>query len=50
MAGKRIRGEICHAIHRYAKAHNEYMKSYNGNKKSIIIKIQYYINSEAVLK
>ena len=29
MVEKRIRGAICHAIHRYAKANNKYMKSYN---------------------
>ena len=25
------RGEICYAIHRYAKANNKYMKNYNKN-------------------
>ena len=25
------RGEICYAIHRYAKANNKYIKNYNKN-------------------
>ena len=32
MVEKRIIGGICHAIHRYAKANNEYMKSYDENE------------------
>ena len=32
MVKKGIRGEICHAIHRYAKANNKYMKNYDKNK------------------
>ena len=30
---KRIRGGICHALHRYAKA-NKYLKNYDKNKES----------------
>ena len=32
MVEKDIRGGICHAIHRYTKANNKYMKNYNKNK------------------
>ena len=34
MVEKVIRGGICHAIHRSAKANNKYMKNYNKNIKS----------------
>ena len=37
MVEKGIRGEICHAIQRYAKANNKYMKSYNNNEESSYI-------------
>ena len=33
MVEKGIRGGICHAIHRYAKANNKYMKNYDKNQK-----------------
>ena len=32
-----IRGGICHALHRYAKANNRYMKDYDESKESLYI-------------
>ena len=37
MVEKGIRGRICHAIHRYAKANNKYMKNHDKNKESSYI-------------
>ena len=37
MVEKGITGGICHAIHKYAKANNKYMKNYDQNKKSSYI-------------
>ena len=34
MTEKGIRGGICQAIHRYAKADNKYLKNYDKNVKS----------------
>ena len=34
MVKRRIRGGVCHAIHRNAKANNEYMKNYDKNIES----------------
>ena len=34
MVEKGIRGRICHAIQRYAKANNKYMKNYDKNIES----------------
>ena len=38
MVEKGIRGEICHAIHRYTKANNKYMKNNHKNKGSSYLK------------
>ena len=32
-----VRGGICHAVHRYAKANNRYMKDYDESKESSYI-------------
>ena len=32
-----VRGGICHAVKRYAKANNHYMKDYNENEESSYI-------------
>ena len=37
MFEKGIRGAICHAIHRYAKANNKYMKNYDKNKELLYL-------------
>ena len=38
MVEKGIRGGICNAIHRYAKADNKYMKDYDKNKEISYLK------------
>ena len=40
MVEKGIRGGMCHAIHKYSKANNKYMKNYN--KKSSYVQ---YLNA-----
>ena len=42
MIEKGIRGGICQAIHRYAKANNKYMNNYGKNKESTYIQ---YLNA-----
>ena len=42
MVEKRFRGGICHAIHRYEKANNKYMKNYDKN-----IELSYLISLDA---
>ena len=37
MVEKGIRAGMCHAIHRYAKANNKYMKNYDKRKESSYI-------------
>ena len=37
MVERGIKGRICHAIHRYATANNEYMKYYNKDNESSYI-------------
>ena len=38
MVEKGTRGRICHAIHRYAKANNKYMKNYDKDMESSYLK------------
>ena len=38
MVEKRIRGGICHTIHRYAKANSKYTKDSDKNKESSYLK------------
>ena len=38
MLEKGITGGICHALHRYAKANNKYMRDYDKNKESSYLK------------
>ena len=37
MVEKGIGGGLCHAIHRYAKANNKYIKNYDKSKESSYI-------------
>ena len=36
---KKIRGKVCHAIHRYAKANVQYMKDYKRTQRIIIFNV-----------
>ena len=44
MVEKGIRGGICHAIHKYAKANNKYVKNYNRNTESSYLMYLYANN------
>ena len=44
MVEKGIRGRICHAIHRYEKANNKYMKKYDKNIESLFLMYLYANN------
>ena len=44
MVEKGTRGGICHAIHKYAKANNKYMKNYDKSKESSYIQYLDAIN------
>ena len=37
MLEKGIRGQICHAIHKYVKENNKYMKNYKKDNESSYI-------------
>ena len=37
MVEEGIRGDICHAIHRYAKANSKYIENYNKDNESSYI-------------
>ena len=37
MVEERIRGRMCHEIHRYAKANNKYMKNCEKNEESLFL-------------
>ena len=41
MIEKGIRGGICHAIHRYAKANNKYMKNYDKDIECTSVETSY---------
>ena len=40
MVEQGIRGEICHAIHRYAKGNNKYMKDYHKDKEESFLQYE----------
>ena len=45
------KGKICHAVHKYAKGNNKYMKDYNKNKESSYIQCldtENYINGQCL--
>ena len=44
MVEEGIRRGICHAVHRYAKTNNEYMKNYDKSKESSYIQYWFIAN------
>ena len=44
MVEKHIGGDICHAIYRYAKANNKYMKDQDKEKESSYLEYRYVNN------
>ena len=46
---KGIKRGMCHAIHRYGKANNKYMKGYDKNKKSLYLKLDSHLPKKFVL-
>ena len=40
MVEEGIRGRKCHAIHKYAKANNKYMKDYNKDEEESFLQYQ----------
>ena len=44
MVEKGIRGGMCHAIYRYKKGNNKYMKNYNKDEKESLLQYLDYNN------
>ena len=44
---KGIRDEICHSVHKYAKANNKYMKNYDKDKESSYLE---YLDAKRIMQ